>query len=795
MPPPKDKPQRGPLAERIFRGDSELARLSREKDWAKTPLGPMESWSPSLRTAASLVVASPVPMIVLWGSELVQIYNDGYRDVMGAKHPAGLGQRTRDCWPEVWSFNAPLYAGVMERGKSFQFEDQRLSIERNGYPEEAFFTLTFSPVAGDAGEVGGVLVTVRETTAAMARARAEVALQESQERYRELFDSLIEAYCVIEVIFDDGGKAVDFRYLETNPAFVRQSTEPMLGKRIKEIVPEVEPFWLDHYGRVATTGEPARFEHAVAGLGNQVFRTSAFRVGGSDSRRVAIAFENITEKKRAEEALTESETRYRTLFESMSEGFCIIEAILDDNGRGVDHRFLEVNPAFERHTGLPNPVGKTARELVANIEPRWPELYGRVATTGVRERFVEYSEAMGRWFEVDAFPLGEPGERKVALLFSDITERVRAEHRLQETDRRKDEFLAVLGHELRNPLAPLRTGLDLLEQARNHPALLDSLRPMMDRQLSHLTRLVDDLLDMSRISQGKITLTRAPLDLNHALEAAVEQAAGLLEQRGHELSVHISERPLRIDGDFERLTQVIANLLTNAAHYSEPRRKITIRTDRDGNRAVLRVQDEGYGIPTERLSQLFRMFSQVPEHREMSGSGGLGIGLALSQQLLRLHGGTIEAVSEGLGRGSEFIVRLPLNLDLPQSPEAPESAAARSGHRRILIVDDNVDAADSLGLILRLKGHEVEVAHEGRSALERLQAFQPDVVLLDIGLPGWDGIEVARRIRKLPTGRHIRLVALTGWGQEENRRRTQEAGFDDHLTKPVGIAELVNLID
>ncbi len=361
------EPPHRPRTYRVFRGDSELARLCREKDWSKTPLGPFESWSAGLRAVAGLVVASPAPMIVLWGPELVQIYNDGYRAVMGKKHPRGLGQPTRECWPEVWSFNAPLYEGVVERGEAFEFENQRLTLERSGYPEEAFFTLTFSPAPDDGGNIGGVLVTVRETTGLMARARAEAALRESEQRYRELFDSLIEAYCVIEMIFDDDGEPVDFSYLETNAAFIRHAGQPMLGKRINEIVPDFDPFWLQHYGRIATTGQPARLERTVAGLNNQWFRTSAFRVGGPGSRKVAVAFENITEQKRAEDALRESETRYRTLFESMSEGFCIMEAILDENGRGIDQRFLEVNPAFERHTGLVNPVGKTARELIADV--------------------------------------------------------------------------------------------------------------------------------------------------------------------------------------------------------------------------------------------------------------------------------------------------------------------------------------------------------------------------------------------------------------------------------------------
>jgi signal transduction histidine kinase/ActR/RegA family two-component response regulator len=358
---------------------------------------------------------------------------------------------------------------------------------------------------------------------------------------------------------------------------------------------------------------------------------------------------------------------------------------------------------------------------------------------------------------------------------------------LKQADQNKNEFLAVLGHELRNPLSPLRTGMDLLERARVKPELLDSLRPMMDRQLSHLSRLVDDLLDFARISRGAIHLQVAPFDLNAAVETAIEQLAEPARDRQHELVVNLSTSPLPVLGDFDRLTQIIANLLSNACKYMARGGLITVTTELEKDRAAVSILDTGFGIPPEHLESIFELFTQIPEHRQKTGGGGLGIGLSLARRLVEMHQGTIKASSQGLGHGSEFVMSLPLYFrdepDREIEPRVSREQPARS--RRVLVVDDNADAANTFAMLLEQKGHEVRTAYDGDTALAQVEGFRPEVVFLDLGLPGTDGVEIARGIRTTPGAEGIRLFAVTGWSQADDRRRTKEAGFDGHLVKPV----------
>ncbi len=325
--------------------------------------------------------------------------------------------------------------------------------------------------------------------------------------------------------------------------------------------------------------------------------------------------------------------------------------------------------------------------------------------------------------------------------------------------------------------------------------MLESLmRAMMERQLGHLIRLVDDLLDLARVTRGDIQLRRARLDMGDVVRAAVELGGPLIGERRHSLEVAVESGEMPVEGDFQRLTQVVGNLLSNAARYTERGGRIELLAGIEDGRAVLRVRDNGYGIPGDRLDYVFEMFGQVPEHRAKTGGGGIGIGLALSRQVVILHGGTIEARSEGLGHGSEFVVKLPLAARaLRESPDA-EARERRAHAKRLLVVDDNVDAAETLRMMLEHEGHRVELAHTGAEALRAVDRFEPDVVLLDIGLPGMDGYEVARRIRARSRGGRIELYAVTGWAQDQDKGRAFEAGFDEHLKKPVDGASLRRLI-
>ena len=363
---------------------------------------------------------------------------------------------------------------------------------------------------------------------------------------------------------------------------------------------------------------------------------------------------------------------------------------------------------------------------------------------------------------------------------------------LQDADRRKDEFLATLSHELRNPLAPLRNSLHVLRLAGNERAS-PAIHAMMERQVDHLVRLVDDLLEMSRISRGTFELRRERLEVSSVVRHALETSGPLLQDAGHRLVLSLPDEPLWVDGDAVRLSQILANLLNNAARYTEAGGEVQVAARREGGSAVITVRDNGIGIEPDALTRIFEMFNRGTQAGR-SSEGGLGIGLALARKLAEMHGGDVTARSDGPGLGSEFVVRIPL-APVERSPAADETSRDASlGTSRILVVDDNRDAGESLAMILGYVGAEVRVAQDGPSALDILGSFDASVVLLDIGMPGMDGYEVARRIRADFARRRIAIVALTGWGQEDDRRRARESGCDHHLTKPVEIATLQALL-
>ncbi len=378
----------------------------------------------------------------------------------------------------------------------------------------------------------------------------------------------------------------------------------------------------------------------------------------------------------------------------------------------------------------------------------------------------------------------------------EVSERARAEDALKEADRRKDEFLAMLAHELRNPLAPILNAVQLMRMDLSGKQLSWS-REVIERQLSYLTRLVDDLLDVSRITRGKISLAREPVEVATLIARALETVAPLIEERGHHLEVQAPAEPLLLYGDPLRLTQALGNVLGNAAKYTNRGGHIRLRVHHAGEAVEFRVCDDGVGIPAERLPLIFDLFTQLDSRSDYAQSG-LGIGLALVRRLMEMHGGTVTAASEGSGRGSEFTIRLPL-LPAEAAPARAADGAARPElapvvGRRILVADDNPDALASLAEVLKLQGHEVFSAANGTVALECAERHRPDVALLDIGMPLLDGYEVARRIRAQPWGAQVTLLALTGWGQEPDRRRSQSAGFDQHLVKPLDLARLNELL-
>jgi two-component system, sensor histidine kinase len=373
-----------------------------------------------------------------------------------------------------------------------------------------------------------------------------------------------------------------------------------------------------------------------------------------------------------------------------------------------------------------------------------------------------------------------------------LAHQARIEEALRAADRRKDEFLATLGHELRNPLAPLLTGLQLLKTAGLTDSVAVRASGVMERQIRHLIRLVDDLLEVSRITRGVIQIQRERLDLASVLRSAIETTRPALEAARHELTVEMPAEPIMVLGDAVRLTQVFANLLTNAVKYTNAGGHIRIRAERGGDHAIVSVRDNGIGIPPAQLASVFDMFSQVDRSTRRT-QGGLGIGLTLVRTLVDIHGGRVQARSAGSGQGSEFIVDLPVIIG--PVPEAdPTEPPRQFPARRILIVDDNHDAAETLGALLGALGAVVAVVHSGRAALDEIDSFNPDAVLLDIGMPEMDGYEVCRRIRATAGHADVLLIAVTGWGQERDRRRSLDAGFDHHMVKPPDIDALHRLL-
>jgi signal transduction histidine kinase/BarA-like signal transduction histidine kinase len=392
-------------------------------------------------------------------------------------------------------------------------------------------------------------------------------------------------------------------------------------------------------------------------------------------------------------------------------------------------------------------------------------------------------------------------QQKAAALEAESKQRTALESELRskidelaEVDRRKDEFLAMLGHELRNPLAPVTTALQIMRIHESEPSRVARSREIVERQIQHMTRLIDDLLDVSRITRGKIELREQPLLLTSVIEHAVESARPLIDERGHRIALDLPTEPVTFLADPARLAQVFANLLNNAAKYTDVGGRIWLRARVEGSELVVAVKDDGPGLTRDLRKHAFELFMQGPQTR-VRARGGLGIGLTLVRRLVELHGGTVEALSDGPGQGTEFVVRLPLRLP-PVADGAPPTAAVAAAvtRRRILVVDDNVDAAEALGELLRDFGHEVATAHDGTRALDHARLHRPDIVLLDIGMPEMDGYEVAKRIRGDLGLADALLIALTGYGEDRDRRLAREAGFDQHVTKPVDASKLEELL-
>ena len=509
------------------------------------------------------------------------------------------------------------------------------------------------------------------------------------------------------------------------------------------------------------------------------------------ARKAAV----LSERARAQAALEETQGRFRAVLEASAVPFVVLDPLRDEGGSITDFTWSYLNRAAAAA------LQRTAQELIGRrvletLPASWKDSmsfreYVEVAESGQAREFETHSRLPGGegWLHCIASPM----HGAVAVWFNDITDRKRNEQILRDADRRKDEFLATLAHELRNPLAPIRQAAMLSTAPHATEAQKRWSHEVIERQVQHMALLLDDLLDVSRITRGVLPLRKIATDLGAVIASAVETARPAIDAMKHRLEIDLPPQPERFEADPLRVAQVVANLLTNAAKYTDRGGHIRVSARRVEREIVIEVSDNGIGIAAESMPDVFRMFSQLHSTGERS-SAGLGIGLALSKGLVDLHGGSISVRSDGPGAGSTFTVRLPVGL-LPVEEGALGSPGATLAPvpRKVLIADDNRDAADSLAALLQLDGHETRLSFDGEDALSTYERFEPDVCLLDIGMPGRNGYEVARTIRQMPGGRRPVLIAITGWGQDADRHLAIEAGFDHHLTKPVDPRRLAKL--
>lgn len=521
----------------------------------------------------------------------------------------------------------------------------------------------------------------------------------------------------------------------------------------------------------------------------------------------------------AEAALRASEERYRRLFASIDDGYCLLQMILDDNGETVDYRFLEANSAFETHTGLAGAVGKTARELVPDLDDSWFRRYGRVAETGETARFEDYAPAMNRWFEVYATRAGPAELRQVALVFKDVSERKRneanraelfalesaARREAEAATRLRDEFLATVSHELRTPLTSILGWAQMLQldglSAEQRRHAIDTI----ERNARAQAQLIEDLLDVSSILAGKLRLEVQTVNIREIVEAALETVRPAAEARGVRLQATLASGAT-VMGDPQRLQQVVWNLLSNAVKFTPRAGRVQVLVERRDSSVEIVVADTGKGIAPEFQPHVFERFRQA-DGATTRRHGGLGLGLSIVRQLVEMHGGTVSVFSEGEDRGASFTVRIPLAVTLRREVETPETlrkeAAKQDLHcppelagLRVLVVDDERDTREMLGMLLRRCGVEVTLAASAAEALRSIEAERPDVLVSDIGMPGEDGYSLLEKLRKLPreAGGTLPAVALTAYARSEDRTRALLAGFNNHVAKPVEPLELLAVI-
>lgn len=654
-----------------------------------------------------------------------------------------------------------------------------------------------APIRNSQGQVVGVVLIFRDITE---RRRIEQEAAAALTYAEDIIRTLREPFLILDQqLRVRSANRSFYRNFHTSPEETEnrhvyelgngQWDIPRLRQLLEEVLPRnhtVDGFEVEHY-------------FPAMGLRSMVLNARRVQQDSEPSHLILLAIEDITERKQAEATLIASELSYRRLFETARDGILIL------NGDG---QIVDSNPFMTEILGYTRGelLGKELWQigLFDDIQAS-RDAFGTLMGEGyVRYDHLPLKTKDGRAAEVEfisnAYRID--GRRVFQCNIRDITERREMERQIvQQTDelkvadRRKDEFLTMLSHELRNPLAPIAGAVYVLSRERSESPLAEEARHVIESQVGHLTRLVGDLLEVSRIATGKLGLHKERIELTGIVEEAVRAVRSLRDQRHQELTVSLADEPIWVDGDAARLLQVISNLLINSTKFTEEGGTISLTVQQVGGEAVIRVKDSGVGLDPALLPNVFDLFTQA-DHSLARPHAGLGVGLALVKTIVDLHDGTVEAQSPGLGQGSEFIVRLPMALPAAGQPMSTLGDSDESETRplRVLVVDDNEALTRMFEILLENAGHEVRRAHTGGEALEMATSFHPEVVLLDIGLPGLDGYEVARRMRQDPTLQNVVLVAVTGYGQEEDRLRSQEAGFDHHLVKPVDPIDLHQLL-
>jgi PAS domain S-box-containing protein len=805
-------------------GDSETRRLLQAHDWQSSPLGPPESWPPELATAVSMALSSTFPMFVAWGPQRVFLYNDAYIPVLGDKHPSAFGGLFHRVWWEIWADLSPIAERAMANQSSF-LEDMPLTMERKGYTEQTYFTFSYSPLHDGEGKVMGMYCTCIETTArveAERRAAFELALSDALRPLKSGEHAIATATALLgrelaveRVMYGEVDDERDTFYVPRD--WKRHGSSNLSGNTFPIAAFGEEVAASGRAGEIIAITDvridlrTINYQHAylmVMGVTASLLvplvksgRLVSFLALGYEhphrwseaeialARSMSERLWTAVDLARAQAALREERDRSQLILDSIAEGFILI---------GHDWTVLQVNVE-----GLRLGSRTAGQALGRSHWEVWPEslntelgrMYHQVMATRIAGR-AEYLHPLPdggmRYHEVRAYPTRDGG---IVSFYLDITERKLAEEKLRAADQRKDEFLAMLAHELRNPLAPISAAADLLKIGRLDENRVRQSSAIIGRQVKHMTSLVDDLLDVSRVTRGLVTLARAPVAARTIVDEAIEQVRPLFEARRQRLSVQVVNPDATVLGDKARLVQVLANLLNNASRYTPEERRIEVEARIEGQQLVLEVRDEGIGMEPELSTRVFELFAQAKRSADRS-QGGLGLGLALVKNLVELHGGTVVCDSPGLGQGSSFVVTLPLMQAAAQqdarTPSAPAEGAAPP--LRLLVVDDNVDAAATLGMLLEACGYEVMVENDSLRALELALRECPDVALLDIGLPEMDGNELARRLRLDARTRGMLLVAITGYGQEQDRLAALDAGFDHHMVKPVDLGKLAALL-